>query len=189
MYVIYIDIHRKRARFDDNQNKWGFAKLIPLVHFKDISKGYLSTNDSCVFGVEVSTDPMYTIKDRCLSMIKPQETTNSYTWIIDNLSAVTEKCLHSEVFKVGKVKWTLSIYPKGISSGKGTNLSIFLEVHEAALASAETEHWFCESEVDWGFLQFMLLSELKDRTKGFLLKDRLIVEAKILVTGMIKDFI
>nr|KAJ0187643.1 hypothetical protein LSAT_V11C900501510 [Lactuca sativa] len=135
-YKTFQDIHRKRARFDDNQNKWGFAKLIPLVHFKDISKGYLSTNDSCVFGVEVSTDPMYTIKDRCLSMIKPQETTNSYTWIIDNLSAVTEKCLHSEVFKVGKVKWTLSIYPKGISSGKGTNLSIFLEVHEAALASA-----------------------------------------------------
>ncbi|KAI3780451.1 hypothetical protein L2E82_10432 [Cichorium intybus] len=170
------------------------------------------TTDSCVFGVEIAAVPKYALKDRCLSMIKPPLTMNTYSWTIDKFSVVKEKILTSEVFKVGKVKWTLKLYPKGCKSGAGTNVSIFLKVHESALLPdgwkvyakcelrvknqrgfadklIEMNHWFCESVVCRGYSRFMQLSELRDISNGFLLNDKLIVEAKILVIGMLRNFI
>ncbi|KAL7584669.1 hypothetical protein Lser_V15G44482 [Lactuca serriola] len=208
-YVIFQDDDRNRTRFHENQMKWGFEKLISLEHFKDSNKGYIF-NNSCIFGAEVFSVPEYTLKDRCLSMIKPPATTNTFTWIVDKFSSIKDDCLHSEVFKVGKIKWSLSLFPKGRGAGVGTNLSCFLKVHEAksfpddwkiyarfelwiknksGYAAKDTGHWFCEEEDDWGFSCFILLSELRDMSKGFLKNDRLIVEAKISVVGMLKNFI
>ncbi|KAM0002114.1 putative ubiquitinyl hydrolase 1 [Helianthus debilis subsp. tardiflorus] len=115
--------------------------------------------------------------DRRLMMTKPPPTMNTYTWTINKLSTVTKERLRSDVFKVGKVKWTLLLYPKGNKCGstpcEGTHLSIYLGVHDVASLpdnwkvytafklrlkshgtesdiEKETKHWLCNSVVDWG---------------------------------------
>ncbi|KAL8264670.1 hypothetical protein R6Q59_022800, partial [Mikania micrantha] len=83
----------------------------------EIENGYLF-NDSCVFGVEILEVPEFTRLDRCLSMIEPPETMHTFTWTIEKFSTLTEKTLYSDAFKIGKVMWKLSLYPKGSGSGK-----------------------------------------------------------------------
>ncbi|KAI3497388.1 hypothetical protein L1887_39958 [Cichorium endivia] len=229
-YVTFQDVDGNRARFKEKQIIWGFDKLISLDHFKDNSKGYLF-NDAFVFGAEVFVVPEYTLKDRCFSITKPPATTNTYTWTVDNFSAITTNFPDSDVFKCGKVK-TLSLFPKGSATGPatsllrysnaagaagnatgaGTDLSCFLNVHEARLFPdgwriyakfelrvknqngyddrvKESDQWFCQSATRCGFECIMPLHELRDKTKGFILNDRLIVEAKILVIGIQKNFV
>ncbi|KAI3780452.1 hypothetical protein L2E82_10433 [Cichorium intybus] len=197
----WSDDDGNRTTFHENQMKWGFDKLISLQHFSESSRGYLF-NDSCVFGVEISAVPKYAQKDRCLSMIKPPPTMNTYSWTVDKFAALTDyDMLTSEVFKVGKVKWNLLLCPEGA----GTNIIIVLQVHEAALLPPgwrvyanyelrvknqsgyadqvrEFNNWFCQSNDNQG-------SSFRDISNGFLLNDKMIVEAKILVIGMLRNFI
>ncbi|KAM0002121.1 putative ubiquitinyl hydrolase 1 [Helianthus debilis subsp. tardiflorus] len=132
-YVTIQDTNGRGTRFHEKKTTCGFDKLIPMESFMESTNGFLF-NDSCVFGAEVITVPVpeFTQLDRCLSMIKPLATKNTYTWTINNFSAVTESVLYSEIFKVGNVKWQLELYPEGDNIGKGTHLSIFLAVHDAA---------------------------------------------------------
>ncbi|KAJ9551961.1 hypothetical protein OSB04_016006 [Centaurea solstitialis] len=53
----------------------------------------------------------------------------------------------------------------------------------------EVDRWFNDSALSWGYPRFMLVSELNDPEKGFLLNGSLIVEAEILLMGMLKNFI
>ncbi|KAI3497387.1 hypothetical protein L1887_39957 [Cichorium endivia] len=107
-YVIFQDVGGKGINFHENQIKWGFDELISQEHFKKSCKGYLF-NDSCVFGLEVFAIPVYTQKDRCLSMLKPPETMNTYTWRVDNFSDVTGKS--TSEFNI--LYWLLLSIPKG----------------------------------------------------------------------------
>ncbi|KAL4581111.1 hypothetical protein LXL04_017320 [Taraxacum kok-saghyz] len=196
-YVTFQDADGNRTRFHEKKLKWGFDKLVSLDQFKDSSKGYLF-NDSFVFGAEVFVVPDYTLKDRCFSITKPPTTANTHTWTIDNFSPLTNACLNSEVFKMGKVK-NLSLFPKGTGPGARTHLSCFLRVNEAHLFPngwriygkfqlrvknqsgyddkvEETDQWFCNSAIEGGFHCFMPLIELSDVTKGFLLNNMLIIE-------------
>ncbi|CAI9302998.1 unnamed protein product [Lactuca saligna] len=177
-YVIFQDDEGNRTRFHEKQMKWGFEKLISLEHFKDSNKGYIF-NDSCVFGAEVFSVPEYTLKDRCLSMIKPPATMNTYTWIVDNFSSIKDDCLHSEVHEAKSFPNDWKVYARFELQIK----------NKSGYAAKDTGHWFCEDEDDWGFSCFILLSELRDMSKGFLKNDTLIVEAKISVVGMLKNFI
>lgn len=216
-FFVYDHNHHKYATFQDNVNgnrtrfhekkmKWGFDELISLDSFKDCENGYLA-NDSCVFGAEVFAVTEYAQKDRCLSMIKPPPNLKSYTWTIDNFSPLTEDALYSEIFKVCKVKWNLCTRIKKNAKGVGKNLSIYLEIQDAALlpdgwrvyakyklrvksdeAKMEEElelgYWFDESHVSSGAPCFMPMSE-----NGTFFKGRLIVEAEISYVGMFRNFI
>ncbi|KAL8238346.1 hypothetical protein R6Q59_019427 [Mikania micrantha] len=198
----------KRTRFHEKKTRWGFRKLISLDSFKKPENGYLY-GDSCEFGAEVFVVPKYTQKDQCLSMIKPPVTMNRHVWTISSFSILKEEPLYSEDFKVGKVKWKLSLYPKGSKKGKNTNLSIFLRPQDVGSGddwkvyarfkiqvknhnadgshkSEEADHWFTNKADGWGFPCFMLLSDLHDDKKGFLSNDTLIVEARILIVGILK---
>lgn len=62
------------------------------------------------FVAEVFVVPLCTQQDRCLSMIKPPPTMNTYSWTIEKFSSVKEEKLVSEVFKVGKVKWYIGFW-------------------------------------------------------------------------------
>ncbi|KAI7756137.1 hypothetical protein M8C21_003455, partial [Ambrosia artemisiifolia] len=209
-YVTFQDVNGHRTTFHENRKTWGFDKLISLESFMESKNGYL-LNDSCVFGVEVIAVPEFTQVDRCLLMTKPPVTMNSHTWTINKFSAVTDDVLYSAVFKVGKVKWRVSLYPKGYS-GKGTHLSIYLGIHDTASlpndwkvyvkfklrlksrsiesdVEKETANWFCNSTLNWGYASFMLLSQLNDSAKGFLLDDNLTVQVEISVMGTLKNFI
>ncbi|XP_076929227.1 uncharacterized protein LOC143593496 [Bidens hawaiensis] len=130
-YVTFQDENGHRTRFHEKKTTWGFDKLISLDSFMESKNGYLF-NDSCVIGAEIFAVPEFTQLDRCLSMIKPPATMNTYTWTINKFSAVTENVLYSDVFKVGKVKWKLLLYPKGNEGAKDTHLSIYLGVHDVA---------------------------------------------------------
>ncbi|KAM0028647.1 putative ubiquitinyl hydrolase 1 [Helianthus debilis subsp. tardiflorus] len=151
--------------------------------------------------------------DRCLSMTKLPTTMNTYIWTIDGFSVLPEQALYSEAFKLGKVKWKLSLFPKGLQAGKGTHLSIWLGVHDADLLPEDwkvyakhkirvkcqgtgsdiqretTKGWFHNAADTWGFQFFMPLSQLMDVENGFLLDDTLIVEVEFSVMGMLRNFI
>ncbi|KAJ0935355.1 putative ubiquitinyl hydrolase 1 [Helianthus annuus] len=210
-YVTFQDVNGHRTRFHENKTTWGFDKLISLESFMEGKNGYLF-DDSCVFGAEVFEVPEFTQLDRCLSMMKPPATMNTHSWTINKFSAVTEEQVYSEVFKVGKVKWKLSLYPKGNNTGKDTHLSIFLNVHDTTAfpigwkvyakfkirvksqgtendIEKEGQNWFTNSDIGWGFSTFMILSQLNDSENGFLLNDNLMVEGEILAMGMLKNFI
>ncbi|KAI3702333.1 hypothetical protein L6452_28068 [Arctium lappa] len=109
-YATFQDtVNGNRTRFHEKKMKWGFDKLISLESFNKSENGYL-VNDSCVFGAEVFAVTVYAQKDRILSMTKPPELMSTHTWTIENFLTVTENDLYSEIFKVGKVKWYISIY-------------------------------------------------------------------------------
>ncbi|KAM0007233.1 putative small GTP-binding protein [Helianthus debilis subsp. tardiflorus] len=200
----------KRTRFHEKKTRWGFRKLISLESFTEAENGYLF-GDSCEFGAEVFVVPKYTQTDQCLSMMKPPVTMNTHVWTIPKFSVLKDEPLYSEDFKVGKVKWKLSLYPKGFKTGKNTNLSIFLRPHDVgsdewkvyakfkirvknqnvagAHKSEEADHWFCKTAEGWGFPCFMLLSDVHDHRKGFLSNDTLIVEAQISIVGILKHLV
>ncbi|XP_076919200.1 uncharacterized protein LOC143579911 [Bidens hawaiensis] len=129
----------KRTRLHEKKTRWGFRKLISLESFKEPENGYLF-GDSCEFGAEVFVVPKYTQKDQCLSMMKPPTTMNTHVWTISKFSILKDEPLYSEDFKVGKVKWKLSLYPKGFKTGKNTNLSIFLRPHDVG-SSSQSDDW------------------------------------------------
>lgn len=211
-YITFQDGDGKRTRFHEKMIKWGFSKLISLDSFTDARNGLL-IHDSCVFGAEIFAVPKYAGKDQCLSLIKPPTVVNTHTWTIENFSAITEKELYSDDFKIGKVNWRLNVHPKGnvAGTGTGTSLSIFLELHNSELLPdgwrayakyklrvknqggdadrvKEVENWFHKSTAGWGYQSFMLLSEVGDPEKGFLLHDVLIVEAEISVVGILHKY-
>ncbi|KAL7585240.1 hypothetical protein Lser_V15G46162 [Lactuca serriola] len=124
---------------------------------------------------------------------------------VDGKFCVYDHIHHSYI--TFQVHWKIKLYPKGQGAGKGTNLSIFLQVHNSKLlpdgwtayakynfrACKESrwqcsEHWFYKSSASWGYPSFMLLREVVDPEKGFLLDDVLIVEAEISVVGILKNF-
>lgn len=52
--------------------------------------------------------------------------------------------------------------------------------------SLVAHNWYCASRENWGYSSFMLLSDLNDKSKGFILKDTLIIEVEILVMSVVK---
>lgn len=50
---------------------------------------------------------------------------------------------------------------------------------------AETQHQFNQRESDWGFTSFMLLSDLYDPNKGYLVNDKVVIEADVAVRKVI----
>jgi ubiquitin carboxyl-terminal hydrolase 7 len=50
---------------------------------------------------------------------------------------------------------------------------------------ADTQHQFNVRESDWGFTSFMPLQDLYDPAKGFLLNDKVIVEADVNVRKLV----
>ena len=48
-------------------------------------------------------------------------------------------------------------------------------------------NWIDSSSASWGFPDFMLLSNLQDLSKGFLVNDTLIIEGKITLVSDVQD--
>ncbi|KAG1671683.1 hypothetical protein FOA52_007474 [Chlamydomonas sp. UWO 241] len=54
----------------------------------------------------------------------------SFTWRIENFSALTSEMLLSDCFEAGISTWRLSLHPEGTDAGAGTHLSVQLEVQD-----------------------------------------------------------
>mmetsp|Transcript_18165 Transcript_18165/g.59352 ORF Transcript_18165/g.59352 Transcript_18165/m.59352 type:complete len:1097 (+) Transcript_18165:86-3376(+) len=126
----------------------------------------------------------------------------SFTWQATSWSSVTEKKWFSPVFTAGGYPWRLLVFPRGNSS---PHLSLFLEVADSdALpvgwsrtasfiltvtsstsphytVKKEASHLFDSREADWGFTQFIPLTDLNDPAKGYVTDDTLTVECEVTV--------
>ncbi|XP_070051088.1 ubiquitin C-terminal hydrolase 12 isoform X1 [Nicotiana tomentosiformis] len=129
-----------------------------------------------------------------------------FTWTIDNFSRLSVKKLYSEAFVVGSYKWRVLIFPKG---NNVDCLSMYLDVADSSTlpygwnryaqfslavvnqinpkysVKKETQHQFNQRESDWGFTSFMLLSDLYDPNKGYLVNDKVVIEADVAVRKVI----
>ncbi|WJX28511.1 ubiquitinyl hydrolase 1 [Trifolium repens] len=123
-----------------------------------------------------------------------------FTWKIDRFSQLKAKKLYSDVFEVGGFKWRILIFPKG---NNVDSLSMYLDVADSAnlpdgwsryaqfsmkvvdqinnkySVRKDTHHLFNKRESDWGFTSFMPLGELFDPSRGFILKNALVVEVEV----------
>eukprot|EP00883_Tetradesmus_obliquus_P008816 jgi/Sobl393_1/19554/SZX64323.1 len=127
-----------------------------------------------------------------------------YTWVIENWSQIKEPKKYSENFEIGTHLWRLLVCPQGMNAPG--QLSVFLDSPEAAFAPAnlnptasfkltiinqktpgqgdywkESSHKWSQTETDWGFSQCMLLAELHDPERGFIVNDTLKIKVEITV--------
>ncbi|KAK9266501.1 hypothetical protein L1049_012556 [Liquidambar formosana] len=133
------------------------------------------------------------------------------TWKIDNLSGLKEGFHFSEVFTVRELQWKLKLYRQGHSSEKGKRLSLCLCLNDSSKLcpghklyfeckllirdqahgnhyEANFDIWLSALLIGGGFNGFMPLRTLNDASKGFLVNDTLIIEGKIILLAVVKDF-
>ncbi|MED6127843.1 hypothetical protein PIB30_092027 [Stylosanthes scabra] len=96
------------------------------------------------------------------------ETFDTFKWTIKDLSKLNTNKIYSQNFYFGGHQWRILVYLKG---NNVDYLSIYLD--------AETQHTFTARESDWGFSSFISLGEFYDLSKGFIVNDSCIIEAKI----------
>ncbi|CAN6810270.1 unnamed protein product [Brassica oleracea] len=125
-----------------------------------------------------------------------------FTWLIPGFTRLNTRKHYSDVFVAGGYKWRVLIFPKG---NNVDHLAMYLDVADAASlpygwcryshfgltvvnqinnrysVRKETQHQFNARESDWGFTSFMPLGELYDPTRGYLVKDTVLIEAEVSV--------
>ncbi|KAM4110658.1 hypothetical protein ACJW30_05G008500 [Castanea mollissima] len=190
-------------RFNDINSKWGFAKFLPLDTFNDASQGYL-VNNCCVFGAEVFVHER-SVKRQCLSFIKEPDN-STLTWKIERFSTLNEEYYFSQEFTVGDSTWLFIFFPKGDSFEKKKAISVWfcpcncdlsepsvftkykLRIRDQIKGKHKetiTEYWFPSSN-GWRHSEFLLLKDLYNASKGFLVNDTVIVEAEIIKMSKLK---
>ncbi|XP_030504839.2 uncharacterized protein LOC115719791 [Cannabis sativa] len=129
-YVSTSQGNARVMRFHSMRTKWVIPKYIELKTFNDDSNGYL-VNESCAFGAEVFV-VKNTFKGECLSMIvDPIETI--HTWKFVAISTKNQERYESDPFVGGAYKWRILVYPNGLAEGKGTHISLFLQLEISSL--------------------------------------------------------
>ncbi|XP_060671219.1 uncharacterized protein LOC107433516 isoform X1 [Ziziphus jujuba] len=203
-YLTLQDANGAVRRFHAMKKEWGIAQLLPLETFKDPAFGYL-VNDSCVFGVEVFVIN-YTGNWESISLVK-KPNNGTFTWKIENFSNLDKPDYWSEVFNVEGINWKLNVSANGDSKAKDKsfsfylalenwgshpmkkavyaeyNLRVFNQLDDDQHVEKKASNWF-KYEIGWGFRNFMSLRDLRDASKGFIVKDTLIVEVVFLVISV-----
>nr|POF03380.1 isoform 2 of ubiquitin carboxyl-terminal hydrolase 12 [Quercus suber] len=177
---------------------WEIYVSFKLFVFGQIRDKYLTIHEVFVHN--------HSGKLECVSMTK-QPANSTLTWKIENFSALYEES-YSQEFTVADSQWKILVYPKGDSNEKEA-ISVYLCSCDCLLSDLKyfaefklrirdqinknhvektAKHWFSKSMKDWGFSQFLLLENLNDASKGFLVNDTLIVEAEIMAVSNIKLF-
>ena len=124
----------------------------------------------------------------------------TYKWVIKDWSKIRTPKLRSESFTIGGFNWRILIFPKGNSCDF---LSVYLDVADPELqpygwsrfaqfsltvvsqvdekynVKKDTSHTFEGRESDWGFTQFVTLSDINDPSKGYLVDDAVIVQCDV----------
>ncbi len=128
----------------------------------------------------------------------------THRWVVRDWSRIAATKLRSEPFKVGGFSWQILLFPRGNNSEfvsvyldaadsatlphgwsqhAAFTLSIEAEPRSGESASAtaargvvkDTQHTFGANETDWGFTQFVPLSDLDDPDRGLLRSDDSVV--------------
>ncbi|MED6108129.1 hypothetical protein PIB30_020576 [Stylosanthes scabra] len=125
------------------------------------------------------------------------ETFDTFRWSIKDLSKLNTNKIYSQNFYFGGHPWRILVYLKG---NNVDYLSIYLDagdlpfgytrfakyklvlinqINDKMTRIKETHHTFTAMESDWGFSSFIPLAEFYDHSKGFIVNDSCIIEAKI----------
>nr|XP_023901252.1 MATH domain and coiled-coil domain-containing protein At3g58260-like [Quercus suber] len=141
----------------------------------------------------------------CLSFIE-EPYNNTLTWKIERFSTLDEEYYYSQEFIVGDSKWKLKVHPKGDSIVEKRAISVYLWLCDCLPTEQNVfaeyklrirdqikgkhkekraEDWFPSSD-GWGYPEFLLLKDLNNASKGFLVNDTVLVEAEIIVMSKLK---
>ncbi|RXH81275.1 hypothetical protein DVH24_005189 [Malus domestica] len=125
-----------------------------------------------------------------------------FTWTIENFTRLDNKNHYSDIFVVGGFKWRIIMFPKGNqvdalsmyldAADSGTlpygwrrfahfSLAVVNQIDTKYSVEKDTQHQFNARESDWGFTSFMPLGDLYDPSRGYLVSDTVVVEAKVSV--------
>ncbi|KAM1524129.1 hypothetical protein ACFX10_008759 [Malus domestica] len=125
-----------------------------------------------------------------------------FTWTIENFTRLDNKNHYSDIFVVGGFKWRIIMFPKGNqvdalsmyldAADSGTlpygwrrfahfSLAVVNQIDTKYSVEKDTQHQFNARESDWGFTSFMPLGDLYDPSRGYLVSDTVVVEAKVTV--------
>jgi len=128
--------------------------------------------------------------------------TGQFTWIIENFNKLKQPKLYSPVFQSAQYNWRILLFPGG---NNVTQLSVYLDVADSATLPQgwsrqahftltvhnqkdpsrsvikDADHHFTIRACDWGFREFVPLSELRDPRSGFCVDDKVMISAKVKV--------
>ncbi|KAK8593882.1 hypothetical protein V6N12_045955 [Hibiscus sabdariffa] len=167
-YLVIKDMEVPIRRFYEMKTEWGFSQLLSQKTFKNAENGYL-VDDCCTFGAEVLVIQRTPKVEK--AMVK-KPIGGTITWKMHNFSKLDQNFYSSPVVSIDGIKWNLLVYPKGDTEAKDTHLSVFLEL------ANPLEYRFTSSSTNWGYYKFVPLKDVYDSSKGYLVKDGLIVEAE-----------
>jgi len=194
-------------RFNAFKTMWGFSQVIPVETFKDSKNGYLYDGDHCEFGVDVTIPTTYETSELFTLYNFNSE---RYTYVLPGFSTLLKNDYFSDVFSMGG-RWTIRVFPTGYD---GKFLSMFLRLdekqkfvpYEKMYVRAQLrvlnqlqfsnrektlEVWFAAPGYGysgWGYNEFIPLSDLKDLSKGFVVKDALKFQVQLDALSLTKYF-
>ncbi|CAH2065300.1 unnamed protein product [Thlaspi arvense] len=199
---LFDDVKKEPVIFHPIKPEWGVENFLPTLFFEVSGpNGFMSVNGECEFGIDIFFAPpfnqweIFSYDDHISDPIFKWHLTNFYTLDIDSYT--------SETFSSGGRNWVLKVYP----SGNGEYLSLYLlsEPNEKDYVRAtlrvlnqissnnnvekHVEGWANAAKTGWGFEEFILISDLKDRTKGFVVGDLLEIEVEIMAFSKTKHSI
>ncbi|KAL0791476.1 hypothetical protein Bca101_007722 [Brassica carinata] len=96
------------------------------------------------------------------------ETDKKFTWVIKNFSSWRSKCVRSRTFVVGRCKWSLGAFPRGVDNAK-------------------IQYWFDQKDSMQGFQSMIRLSDLNARDSGFLVNGELKIVAEVDVLEVVGE--
>eukprot|EP00897_Mesotaenium_endlicherianum_P006819 jgi/Mesen1/6165/ME000317S05299 len=126
--------------------------------------------------------------------------TGTFSWELTGFTKLKDKKQYSDAFMIGGHKWRVLIFPRG---NNVDFLSIYLDVPETnqlpvgwtryahftlsivnqidskLTIKKDTQHQFNARESDWGFTSFMPLGDLFDSSRGFVVNDKIIINAEV----------
>ncbi|XP_006346007.1 ubiquitin carboxyl-terminal hydrolase 12-like [Solanum tuberosum] len=176
-------------KYVHNRQLKGHEKLVPRSHFP--------TNRPRL-QVEVAKAETVSMDVDAVAVDGPVSA--RFTWTVHNFSKLNRKNSYSDAFNVGSYQWRILIVPKG---NNGDHLSLYLTVvNTAALpygwirytqfslavlnqiddnftVRKDTQLQFTARMREWGFISFMPLTELYDPGRGYLVDDKVILEAYV----------
>ena len=124
------------------------------------------------------------------------------TWTVENFTKVKQLKLYSPVFQSGQYNWRILLFPCG---NNVQQLSVYLDVADSVTLPQgwsrqahfsltvqnqkdptksvvkDADHHFTLRACDWGFREFVQLSELRDPRGGFIVDDKIIISARVRV--------
>ncbi|PQM43263.1 hypothetical protein Pyn_40418 [Prunus yedoensis var. nudiflora] len=122
-----------------------------------------------------------------------------FTWKVDNFSKLDAVKHYSDVFVIGVFEWRILMYPRGNNvdylsvyldvTGSSTlplgwarharfSLTIVNQLQSSKSLTKDTEHVFNKRDSNSGFTSLIPLSEFCDHSKGYVVNDTCIIEAK-----------